>query len=79
MPVYEYVCSDCDLRFEQLRPISGMDDPASCPKGHTNGRRVLSTFAALSRDAYGEMSWVGEGRGCGGCSGGCTTCACSAN
>ncbi len=74
MPIYEYVCSDCETRFEELRPLIRMDEPASCPQGHTDGRRVLSTFAALSRDGFGETSAV-SGGGCGGCGGGCTNCA----
>ena len=74
MPLYEYVCDDCSKRFETLRPVNRMDDPASCPEGHLSGRRVLSTFAALSRDADGETSAAGGG--CGGCGGGCANCAC---
>lgn len=77
MPIYEYVCDDCETRFEELRSASRMDDPARCPDGHTDGRRVLSTFAALTRDFFGEMSSVGGG-GCGG-EGGCTNCSCSLN
>jgi putative FmdB family regulatory protein len=82
MPLYEYVCERCDARFEQLRPSSRMDDPASCPSGHSGARRVLSAFAAVSRDSYGETSSVAGcgGGACGGCSGGdCGSCACSMN
>ena len=82
MPLYEYVCDRCETRFEQLRPASPMDDPADCPSGHGDARRVLSTFAAVSRDSYGETSAVsgcGSG-GCGGCTGGdCGSCGCSIN
>ena len=79
MPLYEYVCQMCDTRFEQLRSSNRMDDSASCPRGHTAGRRVLSTFAALSRDSFGETSSV-SGGGCGGCSGGnCAGCTCNLN
>ena len=42
MPLYEYVCPDCESKFEELRPLSRMDDPANCPQGHPAGRRVLS-------------------------------------
>jgi hypothetical protein len=37
---------------------------------------VLSNFAALTKDAYGESAPVTGGGGCGGCAGGCT---CGAN
>jgi len=74
MPLYEYVCVRCHTRFEQLRPASRMDDPASCPSGHPSGRRVLSTFAALTRGPGGEVSSVASG--CAGCAGGdCAGCA----
>ena len=75
MPLYEYVCEDCDTRFERLRPVSAIDDPASCPEGHSGGRRVISVFAALTRDSRGEAAPLGGG----GCGGGCTNCACSPN
>ena len=75
MPVYEYVCDECESRFEALRPVSRMDEPAPCPGGHPSSHRVLSRFAALTRDEYGAPEPVG-GDGCGGCAGGCT---CGAN
>lgn len=77
MPLYEYVCVDCDTKFEELRPQGRMDDPARCPQGHPAGRRVFSVFAALTRDTNGETSSIGGG--CGGCDGGCTNCACGVN
>ncbi len=77
MPLYEYVCPKCESRFEQLRPASRMDETASCPSGHAGGKRVLSTFAALSKDSSGEASAIGGA--CGGCGGGCTNCSCSLN
>ncbi|HEV8574823.1 MAG TPA: zinc ribbon domain-containing protein [Dehalococcoidia bacterium] len=77
MPIYEYVCADCDTRFEELRAAGRMDDPASCPQGHPSTRRVLSTFAALARDVGGDAVPIGGG----GCSGGSCggNCACSLN
>jgi putative FmdB family regulatory protein len=76
MPLYEYVCEECETRFEELRPLSRMDDPAGCPSGHSLGRRVLSVFAAMTRDEYGEAASMGGG-GCGGSGGGCTNCTCA--
>lgn len=35
MPLYEYVCSDCNIKFDQLRPVGRMNEPASCPQGHS--------------------------------------------
>jgi putative FmdB family regulatory protein len=75
MPLYEYVCERCETRFEELRPSSRMDEPALCPAGHGGSKRVLSTFAAMTRDPFGESAPVSGGGG--GCGGGCTNCACS--
>jgi putative FmdB family regulatory protein len=75
MPVYEYVCDRCEQKFEALRTVSRMDEPAPCPKGHGSSHRVMSRFAALTKDAFGAAEPVGGG-GCGGCAGGCT---CGAN
>ncbi|MGH2669302.1 MAG: FmdB family zinc ribbon protein, partial [bacterium] len=61
MPLYEYVCPDCDTRFERLRPLLKMDDPAGCPQGHAAGRRVLSMFAALTKDSTGEAGSIAGG------------------
>jgi putative FmdB family regulatory protein len=77
MPLYEYLCEECETRFERLLPLSAIDDPASCPQGHTAGRRLISIFSALSKDSGGEPNLIGGG--CGGCGGGCTNCACSSN
>ena len=76
MPLYEYVCNDCTTRFELLRPVSRMDDQADCPRGHFAARRVLSAFATITRDEYASPEPAPGGGGCGG---GCTNCACSAN
>lgn len=73
MPLYEYYCRQCAAKFELLRPMSRMDEPASCSKGHPAGERVLSLFAALSKGRDGEVSAVGAS-GCPGCAGGSCSC-----
>ncbi|MFQ5471578.1 MAG: zinc ribbon domain-containing protein [Dehalococcoidia bacterium] len=76
MPIYEYVCDECETRFEELRSSSRMDESARCPSGHNSSRRVMSTFAAMTHDSYAEAEPMPGGGGCGGCAGGCT---CGAN
>ncbi|HHX66240.1 MAG TPA: zinc ribbon domain-containing protein [Chloroflexi bacterium] len=75
MPLYEYVCPHCDIKFEQLRPFSKADAPARCPEcGGEDTRRALSRFASFSRGSDGSVSSVGGG-GCAGCAGGsCGSC-----
>ena len=77
MPVYEYRCDRCEKRFEALRPMSQSDAPMPCPRCEApQTRRLISTFAAISRDGGGSRLVAGStASGCGGCSGGsCATC-----
>ena len=53
MPLYEYYCPPCGSRFEMLRPMSQMDDVATCPSGHTTNNRVLSVFAPFVKAGGG--------------------------
>ncbi len=70
MPLYEYYCRRCQGRFELLRPVGRMDDPASCPEGHAGSERVLSTFATFSQGEGGVSEALAGASGCGGCAGG---------
>ena len=55
MPIYEYVCSDCGLKFELLRPLSQANEGASCPHCHNSAKRVFSTFASFAKDESGHV------------------------
>ena len=71
MPIYEYVCPDCDLKFEELRPLSRADEAVSCPRCHKEARRVMSAFACFSKGEDGLTSSIG-GSSCASC--GATSC-----
>ena len=73
MPLYEYVCPDCDVKFEKLRPMSD-GQAAPCPTCGTDSDRVLSVFAAFSQSAGGEVASV-AGAGCACAAGGACACA----
>jgi len=74
MPIYEYVCPGCDLRFELLRPLSQADEGASCPHCHNSAERILSTFCSRSKDDTGQTSSIG-GSSCASCgTASCNTC-----
>jgi len=77
MPIYEYICAECDSKFEQLRPLSQSGQVADCPKCHKPARRKMSTFACFSATAGGVPRTVpGTGSSCSSCSSGnCSTCA----
>ncbi|MFA5315945.1 MAG: zinc ribbon domain-containing protein [Dehalococcoidales bacterium] len=73
MPIYEYVCTNCKKKFELLRSLSQADAGAICSDCHGEAKRILSTFAAVSRDSSGQS--VPMGNSCSGCSSSsCTTC-----
>lgn len=69
MPIYEYVCSTCGLKFELLRPASQSAAGAPCARCQQSAERVLSSFAAVSANEHGVTAPVaGGGSSCGGCS-----------
>ena len=75
MPLYEYVCTDCDDKFELIRPLSLSAEGATCPKCEGSAERVLSRFACFSTDESGVPTSVG-GSACSSCSASsCSSCS----
>jgi len=76
MPLYEYYCADCKIKFEALRRMSQADDPIACVRCQgTNTSRTISTFAAISKESGGESRSLGDTSGCASCSAtSCATC-----
>lgn len=64
MPFYEYECSQCRFRFEELLPYSereAAEQRLACPKcGAKHPRRLVSTFAAT-----GASPEAAPGHSCG--------------
>ncbi|MCX6011607.1 MAG: zinc ribbon domain-containing protein [Chloroflexi bacterium] len=72
MPIYEYVCDKCRLKFELLKAMSQSEEDAPCPKCGTSARRALSSFA---RSSVGSES-SGNGSACSTCSANtCSSCS----
>ena len=73
MPIYEYECSECTLRFDKRKNFKDVALAVSCPKCGGLGDRRLSVFASVSMATSREniTSTAGDTRtgGCGG--GGC--------
>ena len=44
MPLYEYVCPECDALWEERRSIAAADDPAICPVCKSDAERQISRF-----------------------------------
>ena len=51
MPIYEYFCPNCNLKFELLRSLSQPSQNALCPHCHNDAERVFSSFASPSNHA----------------------------
>jgi putative FmdB family regulatory protein len=56
MPLYEYLCRDCDSIFEARRPMADADEPVACPAGHDRVARRLSVFATTGRASAGASA-----------------------
>lgn len=54
MPLYEYLCEECEGIFETVKPMREAQDPEPCPVCDTEGQRVMpSTFTAfIMRKGY---------------------------
>jgi putative FmdB family regulatory protein len=71
VPIYEYVCMECESHFEEL--VRGGLDPACPDCGASKVKRQLSVFATHGPEAQPSLSgWSGGGGG--GCCGG--SCGC---
>jgi putative FmdB family regulatory protein len=74
MPIYEYVCTGCNKKFEMFRPLSQAEADAACAACGGKAKRVLSRFAAVSKGSGGESTPI-TGGGCSTCgASSCTTC-----
>ncbi|GAA3618852.1 MULTISPECIES: FmdB family zinc ribbon protein [Streptomyces] len=73
MPRYEFRCRACGTTFEVNRPMAESGAPASCPEGHDDTVKLLSTVAvggaAARSSAPAPSAGGGGGGGC--CGGGC--------
>ncbi len=67
MPRYDFRCRSCGATFELNRPMAQANDPATCPDGHPDTVKLLSTVAVTGAAASAPAP--GGGGGC--CGGGC--------
>ncbi len=74
MPIYEYLCKDCNTVFDALRGMAEADMAISCDRCHSsNTVRKISLFAAHSES---RAVTGGSSSGCSACGGGaCSSCA----
>ncbi|MGW7691665.1 FmdB family zinc ribbon protein [Streptomyces asiaticus] len=73
MPRYEYRCRACGTTFELNRPMAESSATASCPDGHDDTVKLLSTVAVTgtaSSSSSASPARPPSGGGGGGCCGG---------
>lgn len=69
MPRYDFRCRACGDTFEVTRPLRDAAEPATCPAGHDDTVKLLSTVAVGGRASAPAGRGGGGGGGC--CGGGC--------
>jgi putative FmdB family regulatory protein len=69
MPRYDYRCRACGATFEVSRPMIDSAEPATCPEGHSDTVKLLSTVAIMGRTGSGAPAPSGGGGCCGGACG----------
>jgi putative FmdB family regulatory protein len=78
MPIYEYTCSTCDHRFEELVSADGRTLVACPACASSDVTKLFSRFVSRSSSASigGDMprAMAGGGGGGGGCCGGGCGC-----
>ncbi|QLQ38072.1 FmdB family zinc ribbon protein [Micromonospora robiginosa] len=74
MPRYEFRCRACGDTFEVNRPMAEAGRPATCPHGHADTVKLLSTVAFTGRGGAGPVGGAPAPAGGGGCCGGACGC-----
>ena len=52
MPIYEYHCKNCDVKFEYLKSISE-SKPTKCPKCDKEAEKLISNLGGLKFNGSG--------------------------
>lgn len=60
MPLYEFKCSKCNNKFEELRPLSRSAEDSDCPICKAPAKRIMSVFAAVTKDNNGATTSLGN-------------------
>ncbi len=51
MPIYEYICQECDNKFALLQSLYPPDNDTFCPKCSSNQvKKVISSFSCNSAE-----------------------------
>jgi putative FmdB family regulatory protein len=73
MPVYEYECKDCGVKFEAMRSMKDADSPIKCES--CNSAKTKRALSVCFSHSEGRESISQSSSSCGHCAGGsCANC-----
>jgi putative FmdB family regulatory protein len=63
MPIYEYICQECDEKFSLLQSVHVSEKETSCPKcASKKVKKLLSTFS-YSASSLSDLTSSLSGKG----------------
>jgi len=62
MPLYEYKCQECGLRYERIEHVSSMHD-GTCPECGGNAHRLIGAPALQFKGSGWYVNDYGKGNG----------------
>lgn len=71
MARYDFRCRSCGSTFEVERPMAEASDPATCPEGHIDTVKLLSTVSIGGRATAAPTPVAAPPAGGGCCGGAC--------
>jgi len=60
--IYEYKCKDCELVFEEMRPMADRREPIDCPACSGEGEYKISTPSFKTSGGGHGQGWDGKGQ-----------------
>lgn len=65
MPIYEFICQECDAQFETILSSAAGRDSVTCKRcGGKRIKKLLSTASFLRSSVNGNASISSNGGGC---------------
>ncbi|NUM35453.1 MAG: zinc ribbon domain-containing protein [Candidatus Brocadiae bacterium] len=75
MPIYEYLCNQCEESFETFIRSSNDQKQVACPK--CEGKNLTRQFSSFGMKTSGKFTSSQSGSGCSSCSThSCHSCSC---
>ena len=66
MPIYEYVCQDCRVKYEKFVRSGSTSVELRCPNcGSTNAEKALSLFGTRSSGSQSSQAAASQAAACG--------------